>query len=51
MDELTHLMSRPNDHSIPNRCEVLDTISEHERNMLRDLNGEMPPLVDSLIHS
>ena len=33
------------------RCEDLDSLSEQDRNRLRDLNREIPPLVDSLIHS
>ena len=44
-------MSQPNDHSATNRCEDLDSLSEHDRNRLRDMNREIPPLVDSLIHS
>ena len=51
ISEPTHLMSQPNDHNATDRCEDLDSISEHDRNWLRDWNGELPPLVNSLIHS
>ena len=44
-------MSQPDDHNAINRYEDQGSLSEHDRNRLRDLNQEVPPLVDSLIHS
>ena len=32
------------------RCDNLDSISEYNRNRLRDWNREIPPLVNSLVH-
>ena len=50
ISELTHLMSRPNDYNATDRCEDLASISEHDRNRLRELNQDIPPLVNSLVH-
>ena len=44
-------MSQPNGHNATNRGEDLDSLSAHDRNRLRDMNREIPPLVNSLIHS
>ena len=38
-------------HIATDRCEDLDSICESDRNRLRDLNREIAPLVNSLIHS
>ncbi len=51
MGELAHLMSRPGDHNATGSCEDLYSLSEHDRNGLRDLNEKMPALIGSLIHS
>ena len=44
-------MSQPNDQNATDRREDLDSLGQHDRNRLRDLNQEMPPLVNALIHS
>ena len=44
-------MSQPNNHNATDRSGDLDSLSEHDRNRLRELNREIPPLVNSLIHS
>ena len=44
-------MSQPNDHNATDRCEDQDSLSEHDRNRLREFNREIPPLVNSLVHS
>ena len=47
----THIMSHPKDHNAARRCEKLDSLSEHDKNRLREFNQQIPPLVNSLIHS
>ena len=44
-------MFQPNDHNATDRCEDLDSLSEHDKIRLRELNREIPPLFNSLIHS
>ncbi|KAK0510133.1 hypothetical protein JMJ35_007527 [Cladonia borealis] len=44
-------MSQPNDQNATDRREDLDSLGQHDRNRLRDLNQEMLPLVNALIHS
>ena len=39
------------DNNTTDKCDDLDLVSENDRNRLRDLNQEIPPLVKSLIHS
>ena len=35
----------------PGNLEAIDSISEHDKTRLQTLNGEMPQLVNSLIHN
>ena len=44
-------MSQPKDQNTTDRCEDLDSLSEHDKIRLRELNRQITPLVNSIIHS